>query len=140
MRLGIFITTVFFAATTGATAQIANDSAIPKYRTPGASTETRDIVAQRTAITVGIPKVLNRIPSKSYEVLLEVYENDPESLNLRENIKQYLRENGYTNVKSNVHTFFGEDFKYRPCDVAILDDSISFVLFIPPCNKAYKNP
>ncbi len=140
MRSGIFTTILFVAATTMANAQIANDNAIPKYRTPAASTETRDIVAQRTALSVGIPKILNRIPSKSYEVLIEVYEQDPESLNLRENIKHYLRDKGYTNVKSNVHTFFGEDFKYRPCDVAILDDSLAFILFVPPCEKAYKNP
>jgi hypothetical protein len=111
---------------------------VPKFRTAGKSSEKRPIIAQRTAASTGIPKILSRIPSKTYEIMLEVYENDPESLKLRDDIRQFLRNKGYTNIKSNVQSYYGENFKFRECDLAILDDASTFVLFIPPCNKAYK--
>lgn len=98
-----------------------------------------DIINPRTAQSVGIPKILSRIPSKTSEIILETYSNDKESMNLKYDIRNYLSKQGFTNIKTNVQPFYGEDFTFRQCDVAIMNMAGAIVLFIPPCEKAYKH-
>lgn len=108
------------------------------YFSPDTALLRGEIAEQRTAMSVGIPKILSMIPSKNYPVILENYASDKESLNLKTDIRNYLAGKGYTNIKTNVHPLYGEDFKFRNCDVAIMNIAETVVLFLPPCPKAYK--
>ena len=137
------ITMLLTLAGYGGYAQVADAEALKAgdkmYYAAGADTAMLKgtISAQRSAEGVGIGKILNRIPDKRKEIVLETYTKDKESLNLKQDIKLYLTQRGYTNIKTNVHPFYGKDFKYRQCDVAIMDEAGSFIIFIPPCAKAY---
>lgn len=126
-----------FAQTGGAEALKVGDKT---YYLAGADTTMLrgEIVKQRTAESENIGKILNRIPYKNYQIVLETYTQDKESLNLKNDIKRYLMQRGYTDIKTNVHPFYGKDFKYRQCNVAIMDEAGSFIFFIPPCARAYK--
>lgn len=97
----------------------------------------KKILRQRTAQTVGIPLVINKIPGKNYLIIIETYSNDPESINLKKDIKEYLSKLGYTNIKANVTAYFAEECKYKPCSVMILDNPQAFDIFIAPCYEAY---
>lgn len=111
---------------------------IPGYHTADTTTLRGTIISQRTAYSVGIPKILNRIPRKDYPILLENYAKDKESLTLKSMIKDFLLEKGYTDVKTNVQPLYGDDFTFRQCDVAIMEMGGMFVIFIPPCEKSYQ--
>lgn len=97
----------------------------------------RKILRQRSALSVGIPSVLNKIPGKNYLIIIETYSNDPESLNLKKDIKEYLQKQSYTNIKANITAYFTEECKYKPCSVMILDNPQAFDIFIAPCYEAY---
>src|SRR5689334_7723550 len=55
---------------------------------------------QRHPQDAGIDKIIQRIPSKTHPIVIEVYRQDPESVTLQNEIKEYLIKKGYTDVKA----------------------------------------
>lgn len=90
---------------------------------------------QRHVQDVGIDQVTARIPSKNTAIVIEVYSKDVESLNLQTEIKNYLKNKGYTNVKAITQSYFEKGFKYKECSIGIFDNPQAFDIFIAPCNK-----
>jgi hypothetical protein len=98
-------------------------------------TQKRTGTHQRHVTDVGMEQVIAKIPSKNAPIIIETYSKDIESITLRDEIKAYLKNKGYSNVKAITESFFEKGFKYKECSIGIFDNPQAFDIFIAPCNK-----
>jgi hypothetical protein len=99
------------------------------------SAQKRKSTHQRHAADVGMAELISKIPGKSYPILIETYSKDEESITLRDEIKTYLKNKGYTNIKIVAQAYFEKGFKYKECSIGIFDNPQAFDIFIAPCYK-----